>query len=589
MNYLIWRGKDSRDIKGLIICELPPISKPQMRVAETMVDGVDGSVIEELGYSSYDRTVSIGLTQKANIDEISQYFNGSGEVTFSNEPNKYYKASIINQIDFARLVRFRTATVVFRVQPFKYEYREEESVLTSNQLEGTHITHINSNTKMAECRVEGYCNQDSAPTAEVEAPISTIEGYVRVNISGKNLLNLEEIVQGTTKDGNTTEEYGVLVVSETGIQTTILKDHETGIFIGTIEITGLKIGTRYTLSGNANSKFSEVYIYKDELWGKTVASGDINNGISFSATSTKVVIGFYSRDNVVGDVKKIENIQFEENYIATEYEQYRGNKITANLGDNFIGAVKDVKDTLFIKNGHLYLEKRVGRLILNGNDEEQWVIAYATNFKYFANVKSAEERNGKANTANILSNRFPQNASYNVDNTIKAGFKWFIQVTCNSVETVEDFKTYLTENNLTVYYELATPYVVDLGEILSLNFISDFNSISNNKTANMKILYTDDSLSVVNTGNYKAKPIIELQGFGSVELALNGNKVFRFAFPEGEDIVIIDSQKQDAYLGEDLKNRHMTGEFPILEIGENIITWEGTITSISISAKSRWL
>lgn len=589
MNYLIWRGKDSRDIKGLVICELPPISKPQMRTTETMVDGVDGSYIEELGYATYDRAVSIGLTQKADMNEISQYFSGSGEVIFSNEPDKYYKASIIGQIDYARLVRFRTATVTFRVQPFKYEYGEKETVLALTQLEGTHISHMNTNTKLAECRIEGYCTQESEPTIDVDAPISTIEESVKVNISGKNILNLEEVVQGTTKDGKTTEEYGILVVSETGIQTTILKDHEAGIFIGTIEITGLKIGTRYTLSGNANSKFSEVYIYKDELWGKAVASGDINNGISFSATSTKVVIGFYSRENVVGDIKTVKNIQFEENYMATEYEEYRGKKVTVNLGDNFIGAVKDVKDTLFIKNGHLMLEKRVGRLTLNGNADEQWVIAYATNYKYFANVKTAEERNGKATTANLLSNRFVQNASYDVDNTIKAGFKWFIQVTCNTIETVEDFKAYLAENNLTVYYELATPYVVDLGEIGAVDFISGLNIISNSKTANMIISYTDDNLLVMNTGNYKSKPVIELQGFSSVELIVNGNKLFRYTFPEGEDTVIVDSQKQDAYVGSILKNRQMIGEFPMLEIGENIITWEGTITEMKISAKSRWL
>ena len=105
----------------------------------------------------------------------------------------------------------------------------------------------------------------------------------------------------------------------------------------------------------------------------------------------------------------------------------------------------------------------------------------------------------------------------------------------------------------------------------------------------MTISYTDDNLLVVNTGNYKARPVIELKGFGLVELIVNGNKLFRYTFPEGEDTVIVDSQKQDAYVGSILKNRQMIGEFPMLEIGENIITWEGTITEMKISAKSRWL
>ena len=125
MNYIIWNNKDSREIKGLIISELPPITKPQMRVKETVIDGVDGSIIEELGYESYDRPINIGLKVGADIDEIIEYFTGNGEVIFSNEPNRYYKARIFQKIDFARLLRYRVATVSFRVQPFKYDLLEE--------------------------------------------------------------------------------------------------------------------------------------------------------------------------------------------------------------------------------------------------------------------------------------------------------------------------------------------------------------------------------------------------------------------------------------------------------------------------------
>lgn len=132
MNYIKWNEQDSRYIKGLVICELPPITKPQMRVAETVVDGVDGSIIEELGYATYDKALSIGITQKANIDQIIKFFSGTGEVVFSNEPDKFYRATIINQIDYARLVRFRTATITFRVQPFKYEYDEQTVTLTES-------------------------------------------------------------------------------------------------------------------------------------------------------------------------------------------------------------------------------------------------------------------------------------------------------------------------------------------------------------------------------------------------------------------------------------------------------------------------
>jgi predicted phage tail component-like protein len=140
MNYTIWNGKDSREIKGLLISELPPITKPRIRTKETVIDGVDGSIIEELGYESYDKTIAIGLKIGADVDEITEYFTGSGEIIFSNEPNKYYRASIVNGIDYARLSRYRVAKVTFRVQPFKFENNEVE---LSNNGNGQELTVTN--------------------------------------------------------------------------------------------------------------------------------------------------------------------------------------------------------------------------------------------------------------------------------------------------------------------------------------------------------------------------------------------------------------------------------------------------------------
>ncbi len=132
MNKIIWKGVDSSTIEGLMICELPPITKPKMRVQETTIDGVDGSIIEELGYESYDKSLKIGLTYNFDVDKIIKYFTGEGQVVFSNESDKYYNAKIIDQIDYERLLRFKEATVKFRVQPFKYKLNESSTTLTQS-------------------------------------------------------------------------------------------------------------------------------------------------------------------------------------------------------------------------------------------------------------------------------------------------------------------------------------------------------------------------------------------------------------------------------------------------------------------------
>lgn len=120
MNYIVLNGVKSNTVKGLLISSLPPISKPLMRTEIEQVDGRDGDIVTPLGYSSYNKDISIGLYGDFDIDDVIAYFATSGTVTFSNEPDKYYNYAIYNQIDFERLIRFRTATVTFHVQPFKY-------------------------------------------------------------------------------------------------------------------------------------------------------------------------------------------------------------------------------------------------------------------------------------------------------------------------------------------------------------------------------------------------------------------------------------------------------------------------------------
>lgn len=121
VNYIELNGEKSTSVKGLIIQSLPPISKPKMRTSIEAIDGRDGDVVTKLGYSAYDKQLSIGLHGDFDIDDAISFFDSEGEVVFGNEPDKYYRYQILDQIDFERLVRFRTAKVKMHVQPFKHD------------------------------------------------------------------------------------------------------------------------------------------------------------------------------------------------------------------------------------------------------------------------------------------------------------------------------------------------------------------------------------------------------------------------------------------------------------------------------------
>ena len=134
MNYVILNGVKSTTIKGLLIQSLPPISKPLMRTSVEEIDGRDGDIVTKLGYSAYDKPMSIGLFGDYDVDEVIQFFDSEGTVIFSNEPDKFYNYQIIEQIDFEKLINFKTATVTFHVQPFKFSAADNDFSFSTNEI-----------------------------------------------------------------------------------------------------------------------------------------------------------------------------------------------------------------------------------------------------------------------------------------------------------------------------------------------------------------------------------------------------------------------------------------------------------------------
>ena len=172
-NYIILNEINSNTISGLLISTLPPISKPLIRTQVEEIDGRDGDIVTTLGYSAYDKQFDIGLYGNYDINEIIKYFNSKGIVVFSNEPDKYYNYEILEQIDFEKLIRFKTATVTMHIQPFKYLVDEQpiEENATEISDEGKNITLNNTN--------DGFLFNDLKVKGDIE----------QATRSGKNLFD----------------------------------------------------------------------------------------------------------------------------------------------------------------------------------------------------------------------------------------------------------------------------------------------------------------------------------------------------------------------------------------------------------------
>ena len=87
------------------------------------------------------------------------------------------------------------------------------------------------------------------------------------------------------------------------------------------------------------------------------------------------------------------------------------------------------------------------------------------------------------------------------------------------------------------------------------------------------------------TGN-TSLPIIKAFGTGAITLTINGLSVI---LTNVVDSVTVDSNLMDAYAGIQLCNNLMQGEFPILEVGNNVISWSGSVSEIRVLTNFRYI
>ena len=186
-------GKDSRDVDGLFVASLPPITKPEMRVESLVIDGKDGDKLTQLGYSAYDKELIIITLRDADIDEIIEYFEPEGEIVFSNEPEKFYEYRLVEQVDYEQVIKMRKAEIEFHVQPHKYPAEDRERLFDS---------------PTSPIKVTNYGN-------ELSAPIYTItgQGTVTLSLNGTPVLAIAFGAQESTIKIDVAELEAVAVPS----------------------------------------------------------------------------------------------------------------------------------------------------------------------------------------------------------------------------------------------------------------------------------------------------------------------------------------------------------------------------------------
>lgn len=129
MEGITWRGINSSSMR-MVVESLPPISSSKSNKTKLKVDERNGYVSNlNKTFDADVKDVTFHLID-VDIDEVKRWLTGEGEVIFANEPDRYYKAEILNSIEYKEITTgLYKGIVQFDVQPFGYLKEGKEVII----------------------------------------------------------------------------------------------------------------------------------------------------------------------------------------------------------------------------------------------------------------------------------------------------------------------------------------------------------------------------------------------------------------------------------------------------------------------------
>ena len=188
-DYFEWNGLRSTAF-GVHVTDQPGIIRAPERATFTNVPGRSGTLTTLEGADVYDDfilPIDCTVRDLSRLSEIATWLRGSGKLVTPEQPGGHYDARVVNQIEFAKVLRGRmnrTFTVTFRCHPFWYLSGVADIVLTES-------TSIITN-----------------PGNIASEPVITVTGSGDITLMiGQTIIELEEVTGSVTLDTPLMEAY----------------------------------------------------------------------------------------------------------------------------------------------------------------------------------------------------------------------------------------------------------------------------------------------------------------------------------------------------------------------------------------------
>ena len=360
-------------------------------------------------------------------------------------------------------------------------------------------------------KYEPYTGGQASPNPGYSQEIETVT-EVKYKGTGKNLIDLMQINFTSApiklaSSGCTLSDKNInsMVLTAVGAWSNVYLDFQENYFKVNEDIV---VSSKFleTISGRTSQVGYTVYGSNDGLTYSTIKSDtahEINYNVS-TKISTSINVGTYKyirlriwTNATATSVTSGESVvNVSELMVARgtddTYKPYQEATLPIDLQDNELCKVGDVADKLLIdRKGNVAIEKNVGKLIMNGSEEWGTGNAVTTGYKYFFFTGISEIPvsfdtlcdNLKVYTEGAMSNAISVNVSSiglskAATNNVRILFEQSILSDASTnTKALESFKAWLSENNTTLYYVLATPQIINLGKIENPEIFKGINNI----------------------------------------------------------------------------------------------------------------
>ena len=340
---------------------------------------------------------------------------------------------------------------------------------------------------------EPYTGGEASPNPDYPQEISIVSDEVKIVQTGKNLFDKNgDFTYGNNNNLTSLQEDGTIKTTAN-----FSNQRSSGQLISVDKNKNYIVSGILVESQSPNNSVIEILNENNTRIYMFEISNSANYKFSFmfnSADNEKIWISLNARDfNLSASVYAIfDKIQIEEGTVSTDYEEYQSNEHTINLqGNELVKLADDIKDAIEIdKQGNVSLLKNTTKKIFDGT--ESWVVY--EDYEHTFRLSNEYIVGGICDYFSpILSSEFDEKAGIYLTKTVS------IIISMPECDSLEEFKQWLSEHNVTIYYQPQNSQTINLGQLTNFKTYAGINHffLEANIATNFEIRYAQDLQKVI--------------------------------------------------------------------------------------------